>query len=130
MVSVPSTFYCKLKSTTGQLNRFIIKRVYTVSTEMAIIIMAIIILASVALLITTCILGYFVMKICLAVIKAGEKAIGIVQAPERNTGEQRDQRVEQRASNTSREVRGINSIEMPSARTLRNAYERRVSNSC
>ena len=121
MVSVPSTFYCKLKSTTGQLNRFIIKRVCTVSTEMAIIIMAIIILASVALLITTCILGYFVMKICLAVIKGCERAIAVVQAPERNTG---DQRVEQRASNTSREVRGINSIEMPPARTLRNAYER------
>ena len=82
-----------------------------------------------ALLITTCILGYFVMKICLAVIKAGEKAIGIIQAPERNTEEQRDQRVEQRASNTSREVRGINSIEIPPARTHRNACERRVGNS-
>ena len=80
-----------------------------------------------ALLITTCILGYFVMKICLAVIKAGEKAIGIIQAPERNTGEQR---VEQRATNTSREVRGINSIEIPPARTHRNACERRVGNSC
>ena len=76
-----------------------------------------------ALLITTCILGYFVMKICLAVIKAGEKANGIIQAPERNTGEQR-------ATNTSREVRGINSIEIPPARTHRNAYERRVGNSC
>ena len=82
-----------------------------------------------ALLITTCILGYFVMKICLAVIKAGERAIGIVQAPERNTGEQRDQRVEQRASNISREVQGINSIEIPPARTHRISYERRVGNS-
>ena len=70
-----------------------------------------------------CILGYFVMKICLAVIKAGEKAIGIIQGPGRNTGEQR-------ATNTSREVRGINSIEIPPARTHRNAYERRVGNSC
>ena len=74
---------------------------YTVSTEMV----------TVALLITTCILGYFVMKICLAVIKAGEKAIGAVQAPERN--EERDRGVEPRAANTSREVRGINSIEIP-----------------
>ena len=82
-----------------------------------------------ALLITTCILGYFVMKICLAVIKAGVRAIGIVQAPERNRGEQRDQRVDQRTSNISREVRGINSIEIPPARTHRNAYERRVGNS-
>ena len=80
-------------------------------------------MVSVALLITMCILGYFVMKICLAVIKAGERAIGIIQAPERNTGEQR---VEQRASNTSREVRGINSIEIPADRTHWNAYERRV----
>ena len=86
-------------------------------------------MVSVALLITTCILGYFVMKICLAVIKACERAIAVVQAPERNTGEQRDQRVEQRTSNTSREVRGINSIEIPPARTHRNAYERRVGNS-
>ena len=70
------------------------------------------------------------MKICLAVIKAGERAIGVVQAPERNTGEQRDQRLEPRAANTSREVRGINSIEIPPARTHWNAYERRVSNSC
>ena len=64
---------------------------------------------SVALLITTCILGYFVlvMKICLAMIKAGERAIEIVQAPEKNAGEQR---VEQRAANTSRAVRRINSI--------------------
>ena len=77
-------------------------------------------MVSVSLLITTCILGYFVMKICLAVIKACERVIDVVQAPERNTGEQRDQRVEQRATNTSREVRGIN----------RNAYERRVGNSC
>lgn len=77
-----------------------------------------------ALLITTCILGYFAMKICLAVIKAGEKAIGIIQAPERNTGEQRA------STNNSREVRGINSIEIPPARTHRNAYERRVGNSC
>ena len=91
---------------------------YTVSTEMV----------TVTLLIMTCILGYFVMKISLAVIKAGETAIGIVQA-ERNTREQRDQRVEQRASNISREVRGINSIEMPPARTHRNAYERQVFNS-
>ena len=80
-----------------------------------------------ALLITTCILGYFVMKIFLAVIKAGEKAIGFIEAPERNTGEQR---VEQRATNTSREVRGINSIEIPPTRTHRNACERRVGNSC
>lgn len=84
-------------------------------------------MVSVALLITTCILGYFVMKICLAVIEAGERAIGIVQAPERNTGEQRDQRVEQRTSNISREVRGINNIEIPPARTHRNAYKRRVA---
>ena len=34
-------------------------------------------MVSVALLITTCILGYFVMKICLAVIKACERVIGI-----------------------------------------------------
>ena len=96
------------------------KRVYTVSTEMV----------SVGLLITTCILGYFVMKIYLAVIKACERAIAVVQAPERNTGEQRDQRVEQRAANTSREVRGINSIEIPPARTHSgNAYKRRVGNS-
>ena len=86
-------------------------------------------MVSVVLLITTCILGYFVMKICLAVIKANERVIGIVQAPERNTGDQRDQRVEQRASNTSREVRGINSIEITPARTHRNVYERRVGNS-
>ena len=65
-------------------------------------------MVGVALLITTCILGYFVMKICLAVIKAGERAIGIVQGPGRNTGEQRDQRVEPRPANSSREVRGIN----------------------
>ena len=84
-------------------------------------------MVSVALLITTCILGYFVMKICLAVIKACERVIGIVQAPERNTGEQR---MEQRASNSSREVQGINSIEMPPARTHRSAYERRAGNSC
>lgn len=96
------------------------KRVYTVSTEMV----------SVGLLITTCILGYFAMKICLAVIKACERAIAVVQAPERNTGEQRDQRVEQRVANTSREVRGINSIEIPPARTHSgNAYKRRVGNS-
>ena len=86
-------------------------------------------MVSVTLLITTCILGYFVMKICLAVIEAGERVIGIVQAPERNTGEQRDQRVEQRASKTSREVQGINSIEIPPGRPHRNAYERRVGNS-
>ena len=66
------------------------------------------------------------MKICLAVIEVGERVIGIVQAPERNTGEQR---VEQRTSNTSREVRGINNIDIPPARTHRNAYERRVGNS-
>ena len=77
-----------------------------------------------ALLITTCILGYFVMKICLAVIKAGERAIGIVQAPESNAGEQR-------AANTIREEQGlVNSIEIPPTHTHRNAYERRVSNSC
>ena len=92
---------------------------YTVSTEMV----------SAALLITTCILGYFVMKICLAVIKACERVISIVQGPGRNTGEQRNQRVDQRASNTSREVRGINSIEITPARTHRNVYERRVGNS-
>ena len=70
------------------------------------------------------------MKICLAVIKACERVIGIIQAPERNTEEQRDQRVEQRTSNTRREVQGINSIEVPPARTHRNAYERRpVGNS-
>ena len=87
-------------------------------------------MVSVALLITTCILGYLVMKICLAVIKTSERVIGIIQAPERNTEEQRDQRVEQRTSNTSREVQGINSIEAPPARTHRNAYERRpVGNS-
>ena len=92
----------------------------TCSTEMV----------SVALLITTCILGYFVMKICLAVINAGERAIGVVQAPERNAGEQRYQRVEPRPTRTSREVRGINSIEIPPAFTHWNVYERRVSNSC
>ena len=65
------------------------------------------------------------MKICLAVIKAGERAIEIVQAPEReNTGEQR---VEQGTANTSRVERRINSIEMPPARIHSNAYERRVS---
>ena len=91
---------------------------YTDSTEMV----------SDAFLVTTCILGYFVMKICLAVIRAGERAIVIVQAPESNVGEQR---VEQRAANTVRQVQGlVNSIEMPPARTHRNAYERRVSNSC
>ena len=90
---------------------------YTDSTKMV----------SDALLITTCILGYFVMKICLAVIKAGERAIGIVQAPESNAGEQR----EQRAANTIREEQGlVNSIEIPPTHTHRNAYERRVSNSC
>ena len=87
-------------------------------------------MVSVALLITMCILGYFVMKICLAVIKACERVIGIVQAPERNTGEQRDQRVEPRASNTGRAERRINSIEMPPTGFHRNAYERRVGNSC
>ena len=78
-------------------------------------------MVSVALLITLCVLGYFMMKICLAVIKAGERAIEIVQAPERNAGEQR---VEQGAE------RRINSIEMSPTRIHRNAYERRVSNSC
>ena len=77
-------------------------------------------MVSVALLITMCILGYFVMKICLAMIQAGERAIEIVQAVERNTGEQR-------APNTSRVERRINSIEIPPARIHSNAYERRVS---
>ena len=66
---------------------------YTVSTEMV----------TVTLLIMTCILGYFVMKISLAVIKAGETAIGIVQA-ERNTREQRDQRVERPQEHDERTV--------------------------
>ena len=78
-------------------------------------------MVSVALLLTLCVLGYFMMKICLAVIKAGERAIGIVQALRRNAGEKR---VEQGA-----EWR-INSIEMSPARIHRNAYERRVRNSC
>ena len=76
-------------------------------------------MVSVALLLTLCVLGYFMMKICLAVIKAGERAIEIVQAPGRNAGEQR---VEQGAE------RRINSIEMSPAQIHRNAYERRVRN--
>lgn len=88
-------------------------------------------MVTVALLKTMFILSYFVMKIWLAMIKAGERAIVIVQAPERNAGEQRYQRVEQRSANTGQAARRTNSIEIPPTRIHSNVYERRgVSNSC
>ena len=78
---------------------------------------------SVASLIMMCVLGYCVMKLCLALINANER---IVQAPELGAGEQI---VVQRAVDTRRGLRR-NSIEIPPALVNRNAYnERRVSNS-
>lgn len=78
---------------------------------------------SVASLIMMCVLGYCVMKICLALIHATERT---VQAPELGAGEQI---VVQRAVDTRRGLRR-NSIEIPPALVNRNAYnERRVSNS-
>ena len=78
---------------------------------------------SVASLIMMCVLGYCVMKLCLALINAIER---IVQAPELGAGEQI---VVQRAVDTRRGLRR-NSIEIPPALVHRNAYnERRVSNS-
>ena len=77
----------------------------------------------VASLIMMCVLGYCVMKLCLALINANER---IVQAPELGAGEQI---VVQRAVDTRRGLRR-NSIEIPPALVNRNAYnERRVSNS-
>ena len=77
----------------------------------------------VASLIMMCVLGYCVMKICIALINAIEHT---VQAPELGAGEQI---VVQRAVDTRRGLRR-NSIEIPPALVNRNAYnERRVSNS-
>ena len=77
----------------------------------------------VAPLIMMCVLGYCVMKICIALINAIEHT---VQAPELGAGEQI---VVQRAVDTRRGLRR-NTIKIPPALVHRNAYnERRVSNS-
>ena len=78
---------------------------------------------SVASLIMMFVLGYCVIKICLALTHAIERT---VQAPELGAGEQM---VVQRAVDTGRGLRR-NSIKIPPALVHRNAYnERRVSNS-
>ena len=77
---------------------------------------------SVASLIMMCVLGYCVMKLCLALINAIERT---VQAPELGAGEQI---VVRRAVDTRRGLRR-NSIEIPLALVHRKVYnERRVSN--
>ena len=77
---------------------------------------------SVASLVMMCVLGYCVMKLCLALINAIERT---VQAPELGAGEQI---VVRRAVDTRRGLRR-NSIEIPLALVHRKVYnERRVSN--
>ena len=74
----------------------------------------------VASLIMMCVLGYWVMKLCLPLINARKK---IVQVTEMGTGEEM---VIQIAVDTMRGLRG-NSTEIPPIYIPRNAYvERRV----
>ena len=77
---------------------------------------------SVASLIMMFVLGYCVIKICLALTHAIERT---VQAPELGAGEQM---VVQRAVDTRRGLRR-NSIKIRPALVNRNAYNERVSNS-
>lgn len=77
----------------------------------------------VASLIMMCVLGYCVMRLCLALINAGKI---IVQVTEMGTGEEM---VVQIVVHTTRGLRG-NSIDIPPIYIPRNAYvERRVTKS-
>ena len=67
-----------------------------------------------------CVLGYCVMKLCLALINAGKR---IVQVIEMGTGEQM---VVQIAADTMRELRR-NSIEIPPIYIPRNAYFKKAT---
>lgn len=74
-------------------------------------------------LIMMCVLGYCVMRLCLALINAGKR---IVQGTEMGTEEEM---VVQIVVDTTRGLRG-NSIEIPPIYIPRNAYvERRVTKS-
>ena len=99
--------------TTKEFLKVRVRKVFIMTTDVV----------SVASLLTMCVLGYCVMKLCLALINAIERT---VQAPELGAGEQI---VVRRAVDTRRGLRR-NSIEIPPALVHRNAYnERRVSNS-
>ena len=74
-------------------------------------------------LIMMCVLGYCVMRLCLALINAGKRT---VQVTEMGTGEQMEVQI---VEHTPRGLRG-NSIEIPLIHIPRSAYvERRVTKS-